>query len=168
MQNVTGHIPQNVSTETQACADKGTVLQHCLHYTLSCLLNLCLPPWMRRTWTCKLPPRAWELTANLGTKTRWTLQPHDSAGALHGIGNMASILNGTHQKTSINGARASSVHMEWSFALVVLGNHREVPRMLCLVALSYLSVHAKGLVVLRNTGEKLNVKVTRTHILLLL
>jgi hypothetical protein len=49
-----------------------------------------------------------------------------------------------------------------NFVFVILGGHREVPRVLCSVALSFLSVHVKEPVALRNTRGKQNAKVTRT------
>jgi hypothetical protein len=64
-------------------------------HTSSCSLD-CLPP---KTKGC-----SWPICIRYaGTKTWPIPQPHDSAGALPGIGSTASILNGNHQKTSING-----------------------------------------------------------------
>jgi len=106
-----------------------------LHYCCTTLHqpHLLCPPFLTCLhWACPtqnhlLPLRARDLGADRGART-WSIpQPHNSAGASPGTESTASILNGIHPKTSINGARTSNVLMELSSALPKLGVHVGTP-----------------------------------------
>jgi hypothetical protein len=97
-----------------------------------------------------------ELAADPGAKTQSIPQLHDSAGALPGIGNMASILNGIRQKTSINGSRTSNALTASSSALPKRGDRVGAPsRARYSAARGSSSVRAKEPVALENTRGRL-------------
>ena len=133
--------------------------------------HLLCPPFLTYLhWACStqnhLPPRAQELGADRGAQTWLIPQPHDSAEASPGTDSTASISNGIHQRTSINGARTSNALMELSSALLKLGVHvGTLSRARCSVHHGFSSVRAEALVALRNTKKRLTERAGRASAL---